>query len=208
MSRMNIPWELDNAEWPLASTSEVVIVREGSNKLFVYGNTVPTDAASGYGIGCIFIHTNGGDGTALYVNEGPTTSCDFNAPAVNFTISKELHGATAATAANYGKIFVAPAICTVTKISEVHTTAGNDGSAVTLDVERLQGTETSGNGDALLGGTKIDLKGTDETVQSPALTGTAASLVLAAGDRLNLVDTGTLTTLAGVVVTVELEWTS
>lgn len=123
-----------------------------------------------------------------------------------FTVSTTLAGTAAATGANYGKFFVAPRACTVTKISEVHTTAGSDGSAVTLSVERLQGTETSGNGDDLLGATKIDLKGTAETVQSPALTGTTASLTLAAGDRLNLVDTGTLTAVAGVCVTVELEW--
>ena len=44
-----------------------------------YGSTVPTDATAGYAPGCRFIHTDGTTGTALYVNEGTATSCDFNA---------------------------------------------------------------------------------------------------------------------------------
>jgi hypothetical protein len=44
-----------------------------------HGTTVPTDGASGYETGCLFRHTDGGDGTALYVNEGSVSSCDFNA---------------------------------------------------------------------------------------------------------------------------------
>jgi hypothetical protein len=43
------------------------------------GTTVPSDGTAGYGIGCLFQHTDGGDGTALYVNEGTLASCNFNA---------------------------------------------------------------------------------------------------------------------------------
>jgi len=101
-------------------------------------------------------------------------------------------------------IFVSPFACRVTKVSEVHATAA--GQAGTLTVERLQGTEAPGAGDDLLGATKIDLTGTANTVQSPALTGTAAHLVLAAGDRLALkLASGASTTLAGACVTVEIE---
>ncbi|MHC4891734.1 MAG: hypothetical protein ACYTEO_19975, partial [Planctomycetota bacterium] len=46
--------------------------------LFSSGATVPTDGTDGYQTGCIFQHTDGGAGTALYVNEGSVTSCDFN----------------------------------------------------------------------------------------------------------------------------------
>lgn len=48
-------------------------------KILDFGNTVPSDGVSGYATGCIFIHTDGGDGTALYVNEGSSTSANFNA---------------------------------------------------------------------------------------------------------------------------------
>lgn len=46
------------------------------------GTTVPTDGDSGYQTGCLFQKTDGGDGTALYVNEGSATACDFNAVTV------------------------------------------------------------------------------------------------------------------------------
>ena len=52
---------------------------EISGLLQAAGETVPTDGAAGYATGCLFQHTDGGDGTALYVNEGTVTSCDFNA---------------------------------------------------------------------------------------------------------------------------------
>lgn len=46
--------------------------------LFARGNTVPADAAAGYGTGCLFLQLDGGVGTALYVNEGTILSADFN----------------------------------------------------------------------------------------------------------------------------------
>ena len=42
------------------------------------GTSVPSSAA-GYMIGCLFMKTDGGVGTSLYVNEGTTTTSDFNA---------------------------------------------------------------------------------------------------------------------------------
>lgn len=52
--------------------------RELNGLLLASGITVPTDGDPGYAIGCLFQHTDGGDGDALYVNEGTATSCDFN----------------------------------------------------------------------------------------------------------------------------------
>ena len=43
------------------------------------GLTVPADGTTGYATGCTFHHLDGGDGTAFYINEGTSTSCDFNA---------------------------------------------------------------------------------------------------------------------------------
>ena len=42
-----------------------------------WGATVPTAGSSGYATGCTFHHNDGDTGTALYVNEGSATSCDF-----------------------------------------------------------------------------------------------------------------------------------
>lgn len=56
------------------------IKKPTSDKLLIAsGTTVPADDTAGYETGCLFQHTDGGDGTALYVNEGTSTSCDFNA---------------------------------------------------------------------------------------------------------------------------------
>ena len=102
------------------------------------------------------------------------------------------------------QFFVAPFACEVVGVDEVHGTAGSDGGAVTLQVERLQGTEApGGNGDALLSAT-IDLKGTANTVQSGTLV-TTTVVELAAGDRLGVDITGTTTALADAVVTVLLK---
>ncbi len=43
------------------------------------GATLPTDGDAGYAIGCIFMDTDGGVNLTSYVNDGSTTSCDFNA---------------------------------------------------------------------------------------------------------------------------------
>lgn len=47
-------------------------------KTLAYGITVP-DGLAGYAPGCVFIHTDGTTGTAVYINEGTATTSDFNA---------------------------------------------------------------------------------------------------------------------------------
>lgn len=63
--------------------SDGAILSFGGNVILAIGATVPADTTTGYGTGCIFMHTDGGDGTSIYVNEGDTSSCEFNA----FTIA-------------------------------------------------------------------------------------------------------------------------
>jgi hypothetical protein len=103
--------------------------------------------------------------------------------------------------------FVATRAFTVTGVREVHAAAGNDAGAVNLQVTKDTGTNAPGAGTDLLtdnSGAGFNLKGTANTVQNGTLTGTAGALDLAAGDRLAVDFAGTLTTLAGVVVTVSL----
>lgn len=47
--------------------------------LDLYGGTVPANGATGYATGCLFRKTNGGNATALYVNEGTLASAAFRA---------------------------------------------------------------------------------------------------------------------------------
>lgn len=105
-------------------------------------------------------------------------------------------------------IFIATRAYTVKAVSEVHSTLGTDGSAVNLQLTKDTGTTAPAGGTALLtnnANAGFDMKAAINTVQVGTLTATAASLALAAGDRLSLDFVGTLTALAGVVVTIELE---
>lgn len=63
----------------LHDATGVIVKAPGVGILDAYGPTVPADASVGYATGCLFRHTDGGDGTALYVNEGTLASADFNA---------------------------------------------------------------------------------------------------------------------------------
>lgn len=56
--------------------------RAGDSALIAWGPTVPTDGDAGYATGCLFLHTDGGAGTALYCNEGTNDSCNFDAVTV------------------------------------------------------------------------------------------------------------------------------
>lgn len=92
-------------------------------------------------------------------------------------------------------IGIVPVKSELVSVKEVHGTAGNDSGAVTLSVERLQGTETIGNGDTVINAT-INLKGTANTVQTGTLVTTSDIHIFAAGDRVGLNANGTTTTLA------------
>jgi len=119
-------------------------------------------------------------------------------------VSVSLPGAISATAGNYGVIFIATKNCVVKDFYEAHTTAGTDAGSVTLQLERLQGTEALDAGDELLE-TAINLKGTADTyVRGTLVKGYNVSLKI--GDRLALKDAGTLTGLAGVCVTIIIEY--
>lgn len=105
-------------------------------------------------------------------------------------------------------VFIADRALQVTRIDYNHATAGTDGSAVNLQVAKQTGTQAIGSGTNLLTNNTnagFNCKATINTVQNGTLTGTTASLQLAAGDRLALDFAGTVTSLAGVTVTIQLK---
>jgi hypothetical protein len=96
----------------------------------------------------------------------------------------------------------------VTAISEIHSAAGTNGSAVSIQVTKDTGTDAPGAGTDLLTnntGAGFDAKGTANTTQAGTLTATIATRRLAAGNRLSVDYAGTLTALAGVIITVVLK---
>ena len=111
-------------------------------------------------------------------------------------------GTSAATAANYGVFWIAPFACTLVEFREVHQTAGTDAGAVTLQLEKLTGTQALDAGVTMLNAT-LSLKATINSVQTATLTNTFANRNLARGDRLALLDAGTLTAVANVTVVAE-----
>lgn len=96
----------------------------------------------------------------------------------------------------------------VVGIKQIHGTLGSHGSAVTLQVSKCISTEAAGSGTVLLTNNSdagFNLKSTINTRQIGALATALATRRLAAGDRLALEFTGTLTAVAGLCVSVELE---
>ena len=59
-----------------------------------YGTVTITDAGAGYAKGCRYVKTDGGVATTLFINEGSTSSCDFNAME---TSASSVTGVTAGT---------------------------------------------------------------------------------------------------------------
>jgi hypothetical protein len=94
--------------------------------------------------------------------------------------------------------FVATRAYVVQGISGVPAVAGSDGSAVTASVVKASGTTAITSGTALHSGT-YNLKGTANTVQSLTLSTTSGVTALAAGDRIGIDFTGTLTAATGVI---------
>lgn len=125
-------------------------------------------------------------------------------------IAWTLPGTSAATAGNYGTFYTAQTACIVIGFAEVHEVAGTDAGSVTLQLERLQGTEAPGSGDNLLV-TAVNLKGAINSVTEPALvrdnypTLQNNRVFLVPGDRLALKDAGTLTAVAGLSTVTRLQ---
>jgi len=127
----------------------------------------------------------------------------FNFDLGYFTVTEVVQHSNAADADFYGPFFVATRKCEVVAISEVHNTAA--GAAATVMVERLQSTETKGNGDDLLS-SAFDLNGVAaETVTAGTLTG-GSVMQLSTGDRLGLDEGGNVAGTDHVTITVELRY--
>lgn len=103
--------------------------------------------------------------------------------------------------------FIADRGTLITGIEYSHATLATDSGAVTAYISHETGTQAPGAGSTTMVGT-FNCKGTINTVQNATLLSpdgggaNAPMLTLVAGDRLSIVFTGTLTALAGVVVSV------
>jgi hypothetical protein len=122
--------------------------------LIHHGATVPTDADTGYATGCLFLHSDGAAGTALYVNEGDIDSCDFNV--VGSTVAAAVIAALTATTATITTATISSLILTAMSAAEVATAehaAGAIGTGVAPSTTRWTENGT------IITETKIDLTG-------------------------------------------------
>jgi len=119
-----------------------------------------------------------------------------------FPITVSLQGTNAATSSNYDVFYTADNACEIVSVSETHRVAGTDAGSVTLNLEKLNPGEALDSGDIILS-TSLSLKTTINTPQFGNLLN-GQSRILSRGDRIALKDSGTLTSLAGVVVTVHM----
>lgn len=135
----------------------------------------------------------------------PYTSISPNILFIPWTIIDTM----ASTASNYGVFWVSPIVCTVIGMTEVHATAGTNGGAVTLQLEKLTSGQALDAGVTLLQ-TALSLKTTANTPQNGIITLASTSNIrnstLAVGDRLALKDSGTLTSVANLTVGITIQF--
>lgn len=104
-------------------------------------------------------------------------------------------------------MFIAQRPCKLILATEVHSTAGTDGGAVNLQLTHDRGTDAPGAGTDLVSlnaNAGFNLKGTANTPQVATFI-SSGILYIARGERISLDFAGTLTSLAGVVVTLTFE---
>ncbi len=99
-------------------------------------------------------------------------------------------------------LFIVPYAMTVTGIQEIHATAGDDSGSVTINLTKDVSGVVPGAGTTLMSGT-FNAKGTANTTQTATLSSDPSVLTLAAGDRIGVNFVGTVTTLAGLVITLK-----
>jgi hypothetical protein len=177
-----------------------------ANKIPRIDSVVRTSPAPGRAFGgpaIAGIEYDDGINALVLATDNPPTSANRVVLPSTQTVEATVQGTSAATAGNYPEsFFIAPYPIEIVSVKERHTVLGTDGGAVTVMLKKVpSGTAVASGTDTLAAG--ISLKATINTNQSPALHATAANYRLAAGDSLGLVTTGTLTSVAGVSVTVE-----
>lgn len=126
----------------------------------------------------------------------------FSAPTLRLIIFKAVANGNVVTTRFH--IFGASVTGRIKKITEIHTTAGTNGSAVTGQVTIEKAGQAPGAGIAVQTGT-FDLKGTAVTEQTATLS-TTNGVEFTGGDMLSFKLTGTATTCAGITLCVWVQY--
>jgi len=165
--------------------------------LLAYGSNVP-GAVRGYAPGCKFLKTNGTSvGTVEYVNIGTFASASFVAAGIGGGVNVSyVYGDQTLIDTPF---FICDKPYTVTSIILRPLVAGTDAGAVTAVIRRAGSGTAIGSGTALHTGS-LNLKATINTNITATLSGTLATLQLAAGNAIGINPTGVTTAARGVVM--------
>lgn len=129
-----------------------------------------------------------------------TEEVHLDADIPHYEVNFSLAGTTPATAANYEAFYTCNRRLRYLGSRSAHRVAGTDAGAVTLDFRKLASGDALGAG-VVMGAATHDLKSTINTPTWAGPTATVANARLTAGDRIEAVDAGTLTDVAGVTAT-------
>lgn len=163
----------------------------------------PGTATSGAGATTTISGGNGAGGTSAggSINLVPGTAVSTGVPGeiqVNGNSATMFESDTLTATDATRTLIVMQRACRLKSVSSVFTTASSSGA---FTLEKATGTTAPGSGTVLLTGT-VTLAGSANTVASGTPIATVASLTFAAGDRLNIVISGTMTNLVGQRLTV------
>ena len=178
----------------------------GNNTICLNSSTYPGEYATGMnaaGTGTVDMIGVDGSNNVVFPTQSSfpagvsNISGQFQGPPMlkTVTYNETLNGSIGTT-----PFFIADQAYTVVSVNYVNKTAGTGTGTATVTHDT--GTAAPGAGTALI--TPIAVTAVANTVTTGVIVATAAALTLAAGDRLSVLFAGTLTTLAGVVVTVTL----
>jgi hypothetical protein len=198
MDQQDIQKAIDQAIAPLASQIQAIqasiapLQAEQAQFEAMFGG-VPLSTVVGT------IHQNTTQGTSQLTQPLDPISIQIVKGLIGYPVVFTLKSTEPATTGNYTHFFVADRAYSILSITEVHGTAGTDGSAVTLQVQKLTGTTAIGSGTSILS-TAFNLKATANTPQYPGLVATGNVTNIVKGDRIGLKLTGTPTSVADMII--------
>ncbi len=123
---------------------------------------------------------------------------------LTFEKSYVINDTDAATQAKYGVFWILPFPCVVVNVRETHSTAETTAATLTLDVEKLTGTQAEGAGNSILASV-FDLKGTANTPVTKLPSATNADIRLDTDNRLGVILSAAGNEINNVVITITLK---
>ena len=199
---MTVTLPLSTAALPTSLTGQYIPSPGAGFPITIYNNstnTVTIAAAAGDTLTNVVALTAQGDSITVFSSPGENVWYGYERSSSSTAANSFVTANITATSTSF-PMFTADQSYVVTSASAIWGTAS---SSAGLQVEKTTGTTALGSGTNLLTAT-INTAGAANTVTSGTLVATSASLALAAGNRLNVIISGSTLSLANCVLTVGL----